>query len=162
MTKVSIITFYAILISPLALFAQRPNFSGTWKIDRAKCSFGTTFPEYTAPLEMEVVQESDSISIARLSVNGQGVPNSYTEKLPFDGAVIESMVKSTKKRASVKWSEAEKTFTETAAYKDYAFKRMYKATETWQLSKDNNILTISRDDEGDDGKDSRKYVFVKQ
>ena len=156
------VVFCTFLISPFSLVAQKPDFSGNWKIDKAKCNFGTTFPEYTAPLEMKVVQESDSISIARLSMNGQGNYNEYVEKLPFDGSVVESMIKSTKKRASIKWSEREEIFIETAAYKDYTFKKMYKAEETWRLSDDKNTLTILRDDEGDDGKDSRKYVFVKQ
>ena len=152
---------FFLAVSPFSLIAQKADFSGIWKLDKDRTDFGKVFPAYTTPYVMKVDQQRDSLMIERNSKDGQGELHNYVEKLPFDGHVIENMIKSTKKRAMIQWSIENQSLTETATYKDYSAGMEYKATEIWTLTDEGKTLMITRQDEGQDGNDIRRMIYTR-
>lgn len=155
------ITLICITSSSMRVNAQNPDFSGTWSLNREKTDFGE-LSENSTPLKVTVSQSKDSIRIERLSKNGQGETNIYIETLPFNGKVQENLIKSTKKFSAVEWSGDGQSLIENANYSDSSAQMEYKGIETWLLSDNGTLLTISRVDEVAGSKYLKKMVYEKQ
>ena len=96
---------FVLFISYTTVQAQQSNFSGNWKLNRERTDFGE-LSENSTPIQMVVNQQKDTLIIERFSKDGQGEIHSYLEKLPFKGNTTETMIRTTKKISSIKWSAA--------------------------------------------------------
>jgi len=141
--------------------AQRADFSGAWKLNRQKTNFGQ-LSEISVPVQFSIDQKSDSISIDRVTKNGQDELHSYSEKLPLNGNTIEVMTNLYTKKITSIHLLADSQLTEVAQYVDYSDNVRYNGTEMWVLSNDGKVLTITRDDKANGLSYMRKMVYDRQ
>jgi hypothetical protein len=153
-----LVLFITILFSTNS-FAQTKNFTGNWHIIHDQSDFGR-YAESVIPFEITLEQSKDALSIKRTNKNDAGDISSYTENLPLNGSVVESMIKTTKKKSSFQQSNGN-SFIETANYRDETYDKSYSGKEIWTLSADGKTLTIVRTDDGDVGHYESKLVYNK-
>jgi hypothetical protein len=112
------------------------SFSGNWKINLQKSEGGQS-----APKAMKIKLTKDSIFIERITGDDQ----TFVEKMSFDGKVnICTTTSGRRKSGSAKWDEEGKAFTENATLgqPDDPEKVAFTVVEHWQLSEDQNQVTV--------------------
>lgn len=83
----NLILFVSITLLSLSVSAQKADFSGSWKIDRANSELAEEFS--MAPEKIEIVQDGKLITITR-HVSFQEESFSYTDKITLDGKESEN------------------------------------------------------------------------
>jgi hypothetical protein len=147
-----------------ALGAERPNFSGEWKLDKEK---STNLPEIFQAVEefVLVVKQPDENSIVFFTqVKGHGQSlTGEEENYPINGTVVE---KETNRGVKLKRSlcydqdqrrlviDSEKRFTGQVQLPDS------NENEVWELSSDGKTLTVTVTPK-EEGKQKQVRVFVK-
>jgi len=140
----------------------RADFSGTWKLDKQKSELGQLEPYATHTIQVE--QKADAITFLRTAPGFTGQDYSYSETLPFDGKVVESVLFGTSKRkGSIKWTPDQKGFVITyTLYLDFNGQTVeVTGTETYTLSADGRILTIVANSKSSLGDAETKAVYGK-
>jgi hypothetical protein len=140
-------------------FAQQPDFSGTWKLNKQLSQTGD-MPDSVLTGKIQVNQQNDRISIERFFIKTQG--STYKEELDFSGKSSEKIkIGDHFKTARLKWSDEklieDANVTGSLEGKDYNI----HTSETWSLSADKKQLIIDRVLEGDE-KVTNHLVYDKQ
>lgn len=154
----------AILLSifSVQVFAANPDFSGTWKLDKAKS-------EGLPPgmdQEMSVTQTSDKISLETKLTTDQGeqtIADSYT----LDGKETEFAPKtpngaSGKGKRTAKWTTDGIEVNEVSTFDTPDGAVTVKMTRKWTLSADGKTLQIEINAESPQGTQTIKRVFAKK
>jgi len=133
MTK---IVFLFLICCATSAFAQKSNFSGTWKLDTIRTTFGQG-PSWTIPKKLTVAQHTDSLVLTRVNLNTQMQEQTpVTETLTFDGKPFQRTIQETQVTTTLQWLE------------DNSFKLTrngnLNATETWRLEDSGKTLVVDR------------------
>jgi hypothetical protein len=77
------IIFLILICSTTAAFAQKTNFSGTWRLDTTRTTFSTG-PHWTIPKSITVDQQSAQLVLTRVNINANMLEQPpVTETLAF-------------------------------------------------------------------------------
>jgi hypothetical protein len=158
---------YALLIPAVVLFsfttvADRPNFSGDWKLDESKSELGEFGGRVARSLKAD--QKDNDITIARTTpgFNG-GDPVTTTLILTFDGKVTESEgFGGSKRKSTASWSADGSTLTvnTTTMFERDGQTSEFKTTETWTLTKD-GLLSVVTHSNSPRGESTTKAIYKK-
>ena len=141
-----------LLAGPLA---AKPNFTGDWKLNATKSSFG----DFPAPssLTMKIAHEEPGLKVAMAMVSEYGEWNTeaaYTT----DGKECVNKMRETESKSVLKW-DAETLMFNTKA--EFGGNPM-TIDDKWSLSEDGKTLTIERKFSSDRGELIQKVVMDKQ
>ncbi len=159
-TRLFSLVFVAVLSLPV-LYAQHPDFSGTWVLNKAKSNFqmgrGGGMPEIT----LKVTQSADSIKVNEQMSSEMGNRDRvYTLKLDGTDQQIQGFM-NRPATASATW-EGNKLLIATTMSFERQGQTMEMATDdTWSLSPDGKMLTIDGTTESSFGTRTSKRVFDK-
>ncbi len=139
--KKFLLTGLAMLVSIAISYkspAQKPDFTGNWKLDATK----STLPEYTPVLtRITVSVKGDSLLTVRYYDTGDGQEYPFTENVTLDGKeysiTIYDMPRKTKASASAEDGSFYVESTTSTQGGDFVSK------ETWKTDPSNKVLTIS-------------------
>jgi len=150
------------ICSAATVQAQKPDFSGDWKLNEQKSSLGQ-FAQM-APRKLKVVGQTDNLSIQRSATSPDGSEVSYTDKLTFDGKESEStLFGSAKKKSMAKWSDDGKSLTvnSTIAFDQGGQTFEVKVTEVMTLVEGGKVLSIETTANSPMGTNTTKLLFDK-
>jgi len=117
-------------------FAQKTNFSGTWKLNKEKTEFGEA-PIWIVPQSLTVTQQSDHLVLTRTSLNDQNKEQEpISETLTFNGKPFERTATGKTITTTVQWTNNQSFNLERDG--------TTKATETWMLADSGKTLVIDR------------------
>jgi hypothetical protein len=138
------------ILTMQSLIAQNVNFSGKWKINNAKSSFGAA-PSFVVPIEINVVQERDSVYLNAVNIDDKNEQSTSSAKYAVNGKPVERMFQQNIKLVgSFNWSEDKTRLLKDQKYIniDQPDQPLRKVKETWSLSGDGKVLTILQNVEG--------------
>lgn len=96
------------------LLAQRADFSGNWMLKDLQSISGKLYFN-GVPKQMKVTQRPIEITIGKITDNGKGENITSSEIIEFNGKPFETTsVSQRKKVITIKWSNDQKSFTETS------------------------------------------------
>ena len=98
-----LLLIFAAVIFSSAIFAQGPNFSGSWKLNDSKSTLGAEFS--MAPKEVIITQNGNDMSVEKHSeFQGQAMVN--TDKYTLDGKeCTNTMFQEMQKKSTCGWSD---------------------------------------------------------
>lgn len=136
--------------------AQKPDFSGKWKLDATK----STLPEYTPVLtRITVIIKGDSLLTQRFYDTGDGQEYPFTENVTLDGKeysiTIYDMPRKTKASASAEDGSFYVESTTSSGSGDFVSK------ETWKTDPENKVLTISFKNSMEGNEGSGSFILNK-
>jgi hypothetical protein len=154
-------TMFLLLVPAVILFsfttgADRPDFSGDWKLDESKSELG----EFGG----RVARSLKAITIERTTpgFNG-GDPVTTTVTLTYDGKVTESEgFGGSKRKSTASWSGDGSTLTvnSTIIFDRDGQTNEFKSTETWTLTKD-GLLSVVAHSNSPRGESTTKAIYKK-
>jgi hypothetical protein len=149
------------ILSTANVFAQNPNFSGSWVLNESK----SKLPEmgFRRPAtKITVTQDNLVLNTERLSKGRDGEDRITKEKITLDGKECENVVFQDRKRKSIAtWSADGKALEikSSMTFEMNGESREIKSSEIWKLSDDKNLLTIESTSDGRDGEVKATLVY---
>jgi len=152
-------TALMLLLATPAWAQGAPNFSGTWKVDIAKSDFGPAPPPESIVM---VIDHKEPVIKATTTQKSQIGDTSNDSVVTTDGkentnrlkgAGLDQDVKST-----TKWNGTKLATQRTIEVQGMSI----STTDSWELSADGKVLTISREIRTPQGDFATKTVFNKQ
>jgi hypothetical protein len=143
------------------VFAQNPNFSGSWALNESK----SKLPEmgFRRPAtKITVSQDNLVLNTERLSKGRDGEDRLTKEKITLDGKECENVLFQDRKRKSIAtWSTDGKTLEikSSMIFDMNGESREIKSSEIWKISDDKSILTIESTSDGRDGEVKSTLVY---
>ena len=158
------IALITLFISGTALGAEKPNFSGQWKLDKEK---STNLPEIFGAVDeyVLVVKQADENSIVfftQIKGHGQSITGEE-ENYPINGTVVEKENnRGVKLKRSLRYDEeqrrllidSEKRFTGAVQLPNT------NENEVWELSNEGKTLTVTVTPK-EEGKQKQVRIFTK-
>ncbi len=144
-----------VIVCGLALAADKPNFSGTWKLETAKSDFGSFPPPTKSTLKVD--HQDPKLNFASTAETEMG-EQTVELKLLTDGTESTNEVMGMQVKTTAKWD-------------GNAIAMQSKVTtpngdvtldERWSLADDGKTLTIERKWAGGFGETTQKLVHTKQ
>lgn len=153
MKKLVLVATVALLLAGFA--AAKPNFTGDWKLNVSKSSFG----EFPAPssMTMKVAHEEPGLKVATAMVSDYGEWNteaSYTT----DGKECINKMRETESKSVLKWDGDTLMFDTKAEFGGNPM----TIADKWTLSEDGKTLTVERKFTSDRGELIQKLAMEKQ
>lgn len=149
------------MITSANVFAQNPNFSGTWTFNESKSS--TADMGFRRPAtKITVTQDDLVLNAERLSKGRDGEDRIRKEKITLDGKECENVMFQDRVRKSVAtWSADGKLLTikSTMTMDFNGDSREFKSSEVWKISDDKKVLTIESTSDGRDGEVKSTMVY---
>jgi hypothetical protein len=140
-----------------AAFAKKADFSGKWKINRAKSELNDQFS--MAPDALVMNQDKNTLSIERHS-SFQGESFTFTDNFTLDGKECENRGwMDSVKKSTAEWSKDKKTLTITSKIPMQDGGNM---TITEVLSMDGDNLVVETTASSSYGDMTEKFVFDKE
>lgn len=154
--KKFLLSFAAVLFSA-AIFAQAPDFSGTWTLNTSKSTLGAEFS--MAPKNVIVVQSGNDLSVEKHS-EFQGQEFVSTDKLTLDGKECTNTVfQDMQKKSTCAWSD-DKTSLKVVSKMSMGDGGDVTINEVYKL--DGGSLVIESTSSSSFGDMSEKMVFDKK
>ena len=144
------------LIASLAWAQPKPNFSGTWKQDNARSSFGG-LPAPISVVDIVTHKEPD-IHLTQTVVGPQGDSVTSEHDYATDGREQTGKSRNYTEKSTVKWEGNSLVFENK---RDYSGREVI-IRERWTLSTDGKTLTKERAAPGAKGEVRQTFVFEKQ
>ena len=148
-----------LLPSTSALAQSAPNFSGTWKVDIAKSDFGPAPPPDSIVM---VIDHKEPVIKATTTQKSQMGETSNDSTITTDGKEnvnkLRGMGLDQDVKSTSKWSGAKLATQRTMDVQGMSI----GMTDSWELSGDGKILTVSRTISTPQGDFATKTVFNKQ
>ncbi len=122
--------------------AQKPDFDGTWKLDRTK----STLVEYTPVLtRIEIRIKGDSLLTERYYDTGDGQEYPFKENVTLDGKEYSIVIYDMPRKSKASWSEQEGSlvFESTVTINGDNGTQDFVTKESWKVDKTTNTFTIS-------------------
>lgn len=130
-----------LICTSTAAFAQKTNFSGTWKLDTTKTTFKTESgpaPKDIIPWTVKIDQQSDQLVLTRISIDSAMHDLApVKETLAFDGTPLQRKVSDAQVTTSLRWLD-------DASVKLDRNGGKLIASETWTLEDGGKTLVIDR------------------
>jgi hypothetical protein len=143
------------------VFAQNPNFSGSWAFNEGKSKLSEMGFRRPAT-KITVTQDNLALNTERLSKGRDGEDRITKEKFTLDGKECENVVFQEMKRKSIaKWSADGKALEikSSMTFDMNGESREIKSSEIWKLSDDKITLTIESTSDGRDGEVKSTLVY---
>jgi hypothetical protein len=162
--------FYGFILSFTLLngfsgWSQKVNFSGKWILKDQHRISGNLY-DNGVPKQMNIIQESDSMIIERVTMNQNQKDVRSVETIRFDGKLNNTVTPSKRKKTvMIKWSNDGQDFVETSIYNSAVdeSKVDFKITDTWTLSNNGKTLTMMRVNESNIGESwASKAIYDKR
>jgi len=137
--------------------SPRPDFSGTWTLDKQASAFGD-IPGGTPTARTDVIQQQRQFLRQTLYLNNGGHLDTTIYRYTTDGAESVNNVAGSKIKSKVWWDG-------TLLHLESRTKVLILSaslSETWSLSPDGRTLTMTRDMDSPLAKGKQTLVFVKQ
>jgi hypothetical protein len=143
-------------LSWVSVFAQqKPDFSGTWKLNVAKSDFGPLpGPESRTDV---ITHKEPSLSNSVTAQSAQG-KQEYTVNYTTDGKEVQNKVGPRDIKSTLKWVGSNLVITSKFVYNDTDV----TSESTWNLSPDGKTITISAHFSSSMGDADQKLIFEKQ
>jgi hypothetical protein len=148
------------IVSSLTVAGQKPDFSGTWKLDRTKTQYTSDFPLLVM---LTVNLKGDSLLTERFYDVGDGQEYPFIENVTLNGEEYNIYIYDMDRKSKASWLEKEGSLlfeSVTTAY-GYNGAEDFKSKEIWKLDKTNNILTISYVNNTTAGETTGDLIFNK-
>jgi hypothetical protein len=140
-TKTIITTFSLLIILSSHAFAQKPDFSGEWKLDKEKTVLADN-PLFL--LKITIQQKTDSLLTTRVYENGNGEEYPFDENLSLDSKdckiVIFEMPRTS--RASRSATDGSITIESATTFNGNNGEEDMKAKELWKVDQAGQVLTL--------------------
>jgi hypothetical protein len=153
--KLLSITFLIALPLVAVVAQQKPDFSGTWKLNVAKSEFGA-LPGPTS--RTDVISHKDpsfSNSVTAETAEGK---QQYTANYTTDGKEAVNKIGPREVKTTVKWAGSNLVFSSKFAYGDSEV----TGEATWALSDGGKTLTVSVHFASAMGETDQKLIYEKQ
>jgi hypothetical protein len=152
--KILLLTFLIALPLTTAFAQQKPDFSGTWKLNVAKSDFGALpGPESRTDV---ITHKDPSLSDSVTSDGPQG-KQQYTVNYT-DGKEVVNKIGPREIKSTLKWEGSDLVISSKFVYNDADV----NARVSWALSPDGKTLTISVHFASTLGETDQKIIFEKQ
>jgi len=140
----------ALMVSLLTMhvFAQAPDFSGSWKRNDAQCDAGDLSIN-SIPVSLTINKDSKAIYIRGTLKKGDSVIHVSVDTLNLDGSKRVINRASSKKQTGLTWSADQQGFTVSVAISDKQGNAVQQWNELYSLSADGKSLKIGVDLEMD-------------
>ena len=144
-----------------ALYAQHPDFSGTWVLNKGKSNFEMGRGGGAPDITLKVSQTGDSIKINEIMKSQRGNRDrTYTLKINGQDQEIEGMMGRTA-TATADWDGDKLLVSTMMSFERQGQKMEMASDDTWSLSADGKVLTIDSINESSFGTRTSKRVFDK-
>jgi hypothetical protein len=163
MKKLVLASSLFVLLTSMAVIADKPNFTGEWKLNEQKSDLGE-FGARFAPKKLKINAQAEGMTVDRSSVNQNGEEVTYNEKLTFDGKETESTVfNSSKKKSAAKWSDDSQVLTvnSTILFDRNGETTEIKMTEVYKLTDNGQALSVESTSNSSFGTNAMKLVYDK-
>ena len=150
----------ALIVAGAPLRAQqKPNFSGSWKMNQVKSDFGPAPAPDT--FTRKIVHAEPSITIDEVQGSPLGEQQT-SRKMTTDGKentnTLRTMMGEQPVTSTSKWNGKALVTAYKLAFQDMTI----DVSESWELSADGKSLTVARDFKSQQGDFSQKSVLNKQ
>jgi len=153
--KLLLIAFLVALPAASAFAQQKPDFSGTWKLNVAKSDFGA-LPGPAS--RTDVITHKEPSLTNDVTAEGAGGKQQYTVKYTTDGKEVTNQMGPREVKSTMKWEGSNLVISSKFMYNDSEV----NAQSTWTLSGDGKTLTISTHYASSMGETDQKAVLEKQ
>ena len=153
--KLLSITFLLAMPIFTVVAQQKPDFSGTWKLNVAKSEFGVL-----PPLESrtDVITHKDPSLSDSVTQEGAEGKQQYTTNYTTDGKEVVNQIGPREFKTTVKWVGSSLTLTSKFVYEGADV----VGESTWTLSSDGKTLTVNIHYASSLGEVDQKFVYEKQ
>jgi len=130
------VIFLILICSTTVAFAQKTDFSGAWRLDTTRTTFGQV-PKWTIPKTITVNQQTDRLVLTRVNLNSDmQEQQAVTETLDFDGTPFLWTIGETHVTTTLHWPN-DSSFLLTRSGN-------VNAKENWTLEDGGKILVVDR------------------
>ena len=155
-----LILFLLTLLPAFLITAQKPDYSGEWKLNKEKSSI--TDPQlFLSKITFQV--KSDSLFTTRVYENGNGEEYPFEENLSLDGKdckiVIFDMPRNSKATRSA--TDGSIIITSATTFNNGNGPEDATANETWKLDNDGQFLTLTFTNKMSGNETTGTYYFEK-
>lgn len=151
--------FATLLLALPALAADKPNFSGNWKLDAAKSDFG----QFPAPDKYEsVIDHRDPALTLKTTQAGQMGEFTFESKYTTDGKEFTNEDRRGKSTGTATWDGSTLVISQTRKFTRDGQEMVFKSVEKWTLAEDGKTLTVNAHISSQMGEMDMKRVLVKQ
>jgi hypothetical protein len=155
MKKITILVLLIAVLASFAVAADKPNFSGSWKVDNDKSNFGPMPPP--SALTRKITHADPAITVDEASSGPQGDLN-RTVKYDTSGKETTNDFMGTATKSTSAWDGAKLVITTKA---DFGGTEI-KLVDTWSLSGDGKVFTDVLHIASPQGEFDITYVLNKQ
>lgn len=150
--------FMAVLLTfstSTAFSQQKPDFSGTWKMNAAKSDFGAVpGPDSRT----DVITHKEPSLIDEVTAESAQGKQQYTLKYTTDGKEVNNQIGTREVASTFKWESDKLLVTSKFMFNDTEV----NAQGTWSLSPDGKTLTIAIHYDSSLGSTDQKIILEKQ
>lgn len=156
MTRKLLLIVFLIALPVVSAFAQqKPDFSGTWKLNVAKTDFGA-LPGPDS--RTDVITHKDPSLTDDVTAEGSQGKQQYTVKYTTDGKDVTNQIGPLEIKSTLKWEGNNLVVSSKFAYNEADV----NAQATWALSADGKTITISVHFASTLGETDQKIILEKQ
>ncbi len=155
MKKITTFVLLVAALASLAVAADKPNFSGDWKIDNDKSNFGPMPPP--SSLTRKIKHDDPAVAVDEASSGAQGDMN-RSVKYDTSGKETTNDFMGTQTKSTAAWDGAKLVITTKA---DFGGAEV-KLIDTWSLSTDGKVWTDVLHIASPQGEFDITYVLNKQ
>jgi hypothetical protein len=155
--------FLLLLIFPSFIYAQKPDFSGSWIYNESKSIIGEGHFR-GAPTKIRVTQDDNTLISEKLMKGRDGTDRVTNELYTLDGKECENKgFQNNIKKSKAVWSSDEKSLTisSTMIFERNGETMEMKSTETWSISDDQNTFTLEVTASTPNGENKQTLVYDK-
>ena len=153
--KLVSIVFLVALPLALAFAQQKPDFSGTWKMNVEKSEFGA-LPGPTS--RTDVITHKEPSLTDDVTAEGARGKQQYTAKYTTDGKEVTNQIGPREVKSTIKWEGNSLVLSSKTSFNGAEM----NAQSTWVLSADGKTLTISTHYVSAMGETDQKIIYEKQ
>lgn len=156
MTRRLLLIAFLITLPVVSAFAQqKPDFSGTWKMNVAKSDFGA-LPALSG--RTDVITHKEPSLTDDVTVESEQGKQQYTAKYTTDGKEVTNQIGEREVKATMKWDG---NVLVISSHFDYSGAQV-SAQGTWALSADGKTLNVNLHYTSPMGETEQKLVYEKQ
>ena len=153
--KLLLLTFLIALPVVSAFAQQKPDFTGTWKLNVAKSDFGMLGGPDS---RTDVITHKEPSVTNNVTAEGAQGKQQFTLKYTTDGKEATNQMGPREIKSTLKWEGSNLIITSKFNYNDSEV----NAQTTWALSADGKTLTANTHYASSMGETDQKLVFEKQ
>jgi len=155
MRKLLLLTILIALTTLTGFAQQKPDFSGTWKLNTSKSDFG---PLPGPDTRTDVISHQEPSLTDEVSAEGAQGKQQYTIKYTTDGKEALNQVNGRDVKSTLKWDGNNLVISSSFTFND----NDVKATMVWSLSPDGKTITVNVHYASAMGEADQKLVLEKQ